>query len=290
MKNPQSFITIALHHFERDPANQSTPPLTSMGAASSSEKASLRRAKNVAVVGLDGSGKSCLLARFFCSRKFESVDVTPPFYTQRVAHAISELARSKQSRGFVSKLATVILPTCGFQCIEMVETSGAPWRVWDMSGQGRYRHFWEEYCASADAVVFVHACDDVARLEAMKREFQAVVKSIDVGPRGGTPVPFLFVLAKSDLIAKAAGGGGDDGDEDGEGDDEEEEEEEEERAELGPEAQITPAQLTRVLELDMLDPHLHTSHVLMMSALSGDGIGDGFKWIAAMIEKALTMQ
>lgn len=243
-----------------------------------------RRAKNVAVVGLDGAGKSCLLARFFSSRKFDKVDVTPPYLTQNVAHVVRALAaggKASRSAGFATKLSTVILPTCGFSCMDMVETSGSRWRVWDMSGQGRYRHFWEEYCAVADAIVFVHACNDVERIEAMKAEFHAVIRAVDSGTRGGEPIPFLFVLAKSDIVragsssvASKGDGGGVDDDAADDGEDE-----------VPPEGQITPAQLAGVLDLGTLDPVLHTSHIQVMSAINGDGVADGFKWLASMVDK-----
>ena len=242
-----------------------------------------RRAKNVAVVGLDGAGKSCLLARFFCSRKFDKVDVTPPYLTQNVAHVVRALAAggsASRSAGFATKLSTVILPTCGFSCMDMVETSGSRWRVWDMSGQGRYRHFWDEYCAGADAIVFVHACNDVERIEAMNAEFHAVMRAVDSGARGGEPTPFLFVLAKSDVVSagrssvasKGAGAVEDDAADDGED-------------EVPPEGQITPVQLADVLELDEIDPVLHASHIQVMSAINGDGVAEGFKWLSSTLDK-----
>eukprot|EP00639_Heterosigma_akashiwo_P022252 CAMPEP_0206409776 /NCGR_PEP_ID=MMETSP0294-20121207/32126_1 /ASSEMBLY_ACC=CAM_ASM_000327 /TAXON_ID=39354 /ORGANISM="Heterosigma akashiwo, Strain CCMP2393" /LENGTH=74 /DNA_ID=CAMNT_0053869851 /DNA_START=119 /DNA_END=339 /DNA_ORIENTATION=+ len=66
------------------------------------------------------------------------------------------------------------MPTVGLQLLEM-KKKNVQWRVWDMSGQGRYRALWKYYCPHVQAIIFVVDLVDIDRIAVAKDELYAVL-------------------------------------------------------------------------------------------------------------------
>eukprot|EP01028_Stygiella_incarcerata_P006052 TRINITY_DN2482_c0_g1_i2.p1 TRINITY_DN2482_c0_g1~~TRINITY_DN2482_c0_g1_i2.p1 ORF type:complete len:157 (+),score=31.43 TRINITY_DN2482_c0_g1_i2:149-619(+) len=118
-----------------------------------------KRRIQLIVCGLDGAGKSTI---------------------------VNKLKPSPQQ-------SDVIVPTVGFQAANF-QRSGISFRVFDMSGSGRYREMWTHQLKGCHAVVFVIDSSDKERLSVVKEEVERLVKSKDA--KG---IPVLFFANKMDI-------------------------------------------------------------------------------------------
>ena len=120
---------------------------------------------SVLVVGLDNSGKTTIIEK-----------LKPP------------KAQTKE-----------IAPTVGFNVSE-VSKGRINFKVFDMSGAGRYRSLWEQYYREAGAVIFVVDSTDSLRLVVAKDELDNLLKH----PELGKDVPVLFFANKMDVAGALA--------------------------------------------------------------------------------------
>lgn len=122
----------------------------------------LEGAMQVAVLGLDGAGKSTVLYRL----KFDDY------------------------------ISTV--PTIGFNCERVRGTfgnsRGVTFVMWDVGGQDRVRPLWRAYTRSADGIIFVIDSADVERLEEARVELSRTAKTPEAAG-----VPVLVIANKQDL-------------------------------------------------------------------------------------------
>jgi small GTP-binding protein len=140
------------------------------------------RPVRVIFVGLDGAGKTTLL---------------------------SHVAEQKQLVGKCGSCLTVwpasrnpddvetILPTCGVQMHEC-RVGGQSWRVFDFSGQGRYRRMWPEYYSSSAGIVFVVDASNLLRLGKVEEEFNRLLAHPN---NMRTAAPCLVLLNKRDCAS-----------------------------------------------------------------------------------------
>ncbi|EQC27817.1 hypothetical protein SDRG_14401 [Saprolegnia diclina VS20] len=121
-----------------------------------------RSTRSLLFVGLDGAGKSCLLAW-----------LEP-----------------------TSSTTSVIAPTIGARrCQFAWARSRARFQAWDLSGHGRYRRLWPYYAGHVHAIVFVVDATDKARLPVVRRELWALLNHKALVDRA---TPLLLFLNKSE--------------------------------------------------------------------------------------------
>ncbi|KAG9391461.1 Small GTPase superfamily, ARF/SAR type [Carpediemonas membranifera] len=111
------------------------------------------------VVGLDNSGKSSIVNQF------------------------------KPKKMMVKE----ITPTVGFK-IEEFKAAGTSWKMYDMSGQGRYRNLWSKFYQEIEAVVFVVDASDRLRMVVAREELKTVIESPEL-----SRAPVLVLLNKTDV-------------------------------------------------------------------------------------------
>ena len=125
-----------------------------------------KKEANVLVVGLDNSGKTCIL------NKLKDEDTT----------------------------STDVVPTVGFN-VERIEKKGLKITAFDMSGQGRYRNMWEAYYRDCNGIIFVVDSSDKLRLAVAKEELENLLNHKDIQKRR---VPILFYANKMDIREAAS--------------------------------------------------------------------------------------
>lgn len=128
-----------------------------------SSLAHLDSAVNIAMIGLDGAGKSTVLYRL----KFDAYIST--------------------------------IPTVGFNCERVRGTvgnsRGISFVVWDVGGQERARSLWRAYVRSVEGLLFVIDSSDPERLEEARIELQRITRISDVAS-----IPVLIIANKQDLM------------------------------------------------------------------------------------------
>lgn len=67
-----------------------------------------------------------------------------------------------------------IAPTIGFS-VDTIVRGGVKFKVFDMSGAGKYRKLWEKYYQDTDAVIFVVDSSDKLRMAVVKEEMNAML-------------------------------------------------------------------------------------------------------------------
>jgi len=87
------------------------------------------------------------------------------------------------------------MPTVGLQLLEL-KKKNVNWRIWDMSGQGRYRMLWKYYCPHVQAIIFVVDLEDIDRVAVAKDELYAILNHKAVKERR---LPILVYANKSDV-------------------------------------------------------------------------------------------
>ena len=89
-----------------------------------------------------------------------------------------------------------VAPTVGFQ-MEEFNWGNYAFKLFDMSGQSRYREMWTTYLAQVQGILFVLDSTDRVRLCVAKDELGAVLSNPAVANRSNLPV--LFLANKVDL-------------------------------------------------------------------------------------------
>jgi len=113
----------------------------------------------VLVVGLDGSGKSTIIEKL-----------------KPDAHRNMEIA-----------------PTVGFN-VDEFQKGSVSFKVFDMSGAGRYRNLWEKYYKDAQGIMYVIDSADKIRMCVVKDELDQLLGHKDL-----STVPLLFFANKMDI-------------------------------------------------------------------------------------------
>jgi len=125
--------------------------------------ARLEGAMQVAMLGLDGAGKSTVLYRLKFNDYIDTV------------------------------------PTVGFNCERVRGTfgnsRGVTFVMWDVGGQDRVRPLWRAYTRSADGIIFIVDSADVERLEEARVELSRTAKTPEAAG-----VPVLIIANKQDLL------------------------------------------------------------------------------------------
>mmetsp|Transcript_2773 Transcript_2773/g.6943 ORF Transcript_2773/g.6943 Transcript_2773/m.6943 type:complete len:179 (+) Transcript_2773:184-720(+) len=113
----------------------------------------------VLVVGLDASGKSTIIEKL-----------------KPDAHQNMEIA-----------------PTVGFN-VDEFQKGSVNFKVFDMSGAGRYRNLWEKYYRDAQGIIYVIDSADKIRMCVVKDELDQLLAHKDL-----SKVPLLFFSNKMDI-------------------------------------------------------------------------------------------
>ena len=74
-------------------------------------------------------------------------------------------------------------PTSGIALVEFAKDS-KKWRIWDMSGQGRYRDLWTYYCGHVQAIIYVVDVTDGDRIACARDELTTLLVSKREGVSG----------------------------------------------------------------------------------------------------------
>mmetsp|Transcript_22329 Transcript_22329/g.26871 ORF Transcript_22329/g.26871 Transcript_22329/m.26871 type:complete len:262 (+) Transcript_22329:156-941(+) len=141
-----------------------------------------KRSRSALMVGLDGAGKTSLLCAL---------------------PQVHERLRRYAEREGVDNVA--VYPTTGMQLVEITmarsshrrycQKTQIKWRIWDMSGQGRYRSLWMYYCNLVHAVVFVVDANDHDRIEIAKKELHLLLEHPCIHN-----IPLLILINKIDTL------------------------------------------------------------------------------------------
>ena len=114
-----------------------------------------------------------------------------------------------------------------------------------MSGQSTYRGLWESYYSEIQAIVFVLDSSDKLRMVLARDELQMLLQHEQVV---GRTLPILVFANKMDIAGS-----------------------------------LTPVECMGLMELDQIIDK--PWHIAASNALSGDGVSDGFQWLAETIQK-----
>lgn len=121
---------------------------------------SKRKTASILIVGLDNSGKTTLV--------------------QRLKHP---------------EMVPEVVPTVGYS-VDTFNHGNISFRVFDMSGQGRYRKLWQEYYSDTTGIIFVIDSADKLRMVVAKDEFEQMLNH---GAFKNRRVPVLILANKMDL-------------------------------------------------------------------------------------------
>ncbi|GMI37079.1 hypothetical protein TeGR_g9776 [Tetraparma gracilis] len=177
------------------------------------------------MVGLNNSGKSTIL----CNLNLDML----------------EYARDMEN---IEQVSTC--PTSGVSLVEF-EKERVKWRVWELSGQGRFRNMWTYYSGHVQAIVYVVDVTDGDRIATARDELQALLDQPRVKEKR---LPVLIFANKQDL------GNGDDDANDG-----------------GKKA-LSIDNVRMAFGVESLQQK-HKVKVLATSALTGTGVAEGFVWL-----------
>ncbi|KAI8588851.1 putative ADP ribosylation factor 79F [Geranomyces variabilis] len=155
----------------------------------------LRKKVCVLIIGLDNSGKTTLVANFL------HPPPPPPlpqkkFDSDNASSNSSSLLPPSQSQQ-QPPLHPPTVPTVGFS-LDRFNHHNLHITVFDMSGQGRYRPFWEHYYGDADGVVWVIDSSDAARISVAREEFWRTLGHGEIKQRMPA-APVLVFANKADL-------------------------------------------------------------------------------------------
>ena len=87
--------------------------------------------------------------------------------------------------------------TTPFMNVEKVNLpdGSMPCVVYDLSGQGRYRHAWQFFYAQVDGIVFVVDCSDKERLYIVSETLEEMARHPNLINR---KIPFIILANKQD--------------------------------------------------------------------------------------------
>lgn len=157
------------------------------------------------IVGLDNSGKTTIINRLKPKKNFQRNEVTP---------------------------------TVGYS-IEIFTKNNINFTVFDMSGQGKYRDMWAEYCKGIDGIIFVIDSADKLRFAVAKAELNDLLQLVDVKKK---LAPILFFANKMDMPGSQG-----------------------------------PNEFVELLELSKMTDR--NWQIMSSNALTGEGLEDGMKWL-----------
>ncbi len=86
-----------------------------------------------------------------------------------------------------------ITPTVGFT-VEEFKACGTKWKMYDMSGQGRYRNLWGNFFNEVEGIIYVVDTTDQLRLCVAREELKTVMESPSL-----VKVPVLVLGNKTDI-------------------------------------------------------------------------------------------
>ncbi|KAJ3023519.1 hypothetical protein HKX48_002682 [Thoreauomyces humboldtii] len=173
-----------------------------------------RRKVSILILGLDNSGKTTLISHF----------LHPP------------------GGSLDQQDAPIIMPTVGLS-LERFAFGNLALTVFDMSGQGRYREFWEYYYGDADGIMWVLDSTDTDRIGVVHEELWRTLSHKDMQV---TKPPILFFANKIDLPGC-----------------------------------MTGEECSAALRLDTIRDR--NWNIIPASAINGDGLTKGLEWLAAEI-------
>ena len=133
-------------------------------------------------------------------------------------------------------------------CMHRFQYLDIKWTVWDMSGRAHYRNMWSDFYQQASAFVFVVDASRHLRLGVVKEEWKRFLKHPSVKRRKS---PVLVLLNKLDHATDNEG------------------------------PHITLNQVRTILpEKD----HKGEVQYRTCSGMTGEGVGEGFQWIATTVK------
>ncbi len=129
--------------------------------------------------------------------------------------------------------------------VEKFSKENLSFTCYDMSGQSTYRGLWESYYSEIQAVVFVLDSSDKLRMVMARDELNMLLSHENVA---GRQLPILVFANKMDIAGS-----------------------------------LTPVECMGLMELDKIVDK--PWHIAASNGVSGDGIDDGFQWLAETIQK-----
>lgn len=127
---------------------------------------------------------------------------------------------------------------------EKIATKNLNLTIYDMSGSTRYRNLWEHYYRDVDAIIFVVDVSDRMRIVVAKEELDLMVNHPELTGRN---IPILVFANKTDVPHSASVG-----------------------------------EIKCELELDRI--RNKSCNIIGCIGKSGEGIGEGFEWIAQVMK------
>lgn len=191
----------------------------------------------VLLVGLNNSGKSTLL----CNLHPKLLDAGRRMETEQLSTC----------------------PTAGVSLVEFRHHL-VSWRVWDLSGQGRFRPLWIYYISHVQGLVFCVDVSDADRIACARDELAVLLeaeKTKDDRP------PVLIFANKADLANEALGA-----DVDGDA-----------SREAGGVKALTADNVRMALGVENLEQYQKVK-VFSSSGLTGAGVTEGFAWLNEMLK------
>ena len=122
------------------------------------------------------------------------------------------------------------------------------WVVWDMSGRAQYRKMWNDFYQQSMAIVFVVDASRILRLGVVKEEWKRILQHPSVKRR---KTPILVMLNKLDHATDTD------------------------------DPHVTLNQIRNVLPEE---EHGGEVQYRTCSGMTGEGIGEGFQWIATTVK------
>ncbi|GMH80324.1 hypothetical protein TrLO_g10526 [Triparma laevis f. longispina] len=192
--------------------------------------------RTILLCGLNNSGKTTLLCNL-------STD-----FIEKVGEEVEQVSTC---------------PTVGVSLVEFGQRIGSRvnWRVWDMSGQGRFRNLWSYYSGHVQGLVYVVDITDSDRIAVARDELQMLLDQPRVKE---SRMPILLFANKADMSNMD----GEEGGRDGQG--------------QSKNKSLSLDNIRLAFGVDSLSQH-HKIKVLSSSGLTGTGVGEGFGWLSEAI-------
>ncbi|GMI45700.1 hypothetical protein TrCOL_g12964 [Triparma columacea] len=186
--------------------------------------------RTILLVGLNNSGKTTLLCNLVIS--------------------MLDYARDMEN---IDQVSTC--PTPGLSLVEF-QQGRIKWRVWDMSGQGRFRNLWAYYSGHVQGIVFCVDVTDGDRIATARDELQSLLDQPRVKDM---KIPIIIFANKADL------GNGDLGDADNDNN-------------TSKSKSLSLENVRMALGVDSMNQNQKVK-VMSSSGLTGTGVSEGFQWL-----------